>query len=76
MPNGKDMYAQDGLTARQWYAGMALAGLMANPQEADAINRTAIAANTKPETVVAGAAFDIADAMIAHEAEERKADQP
>ena len=50
-----------GLSIRQWYAGQALAGIYQRE-----IGRT-----TRSPKRMAQKAFDLADAMIAHEAKER-----
>jgi hypothetical protein len=58
-------YAQDGMTMREWFAGQALAGLLACPD----LHRTLDAiSNSDPAPVFrtfAGMAFLAADAMIA-----------
>lgn len=58
--NGHRM-ARPGMTLRQWYAGQALAGIMADSQYA----------GTSAD--FAECAFRFADAMLAHEAAEREA---
>lgn len=50
---------QTGMTLRQWYAGMALQGLLADP-------------NGPGKAVIVKEAFEIADAMISREEWERQ----
>ena len=57
---------QDGMTLRQWYAGQALAGLLANPSDVP------MAGEANPQRWIAEVVFLYADAMIAHEAAERE----
>lgn len=60
-----------GLTVRQWYAGQALAGLMANPG-GPIQNRPDTGwglINCTPDTV-ADFAYGLADALLAHEQQE------
>jgi len=47
-----------GLTKRQWYAGMAMQGLLSNP-------------NAKPKLEIPSASFTVADALIKHEQEDQ-----
>lgn len=55
-----EIHAQPGMTLRQWYAGQALAGIMANPH---------IDPQIVGQTIAAYWAFQHADAMIKFEAE-------
>lgn len=50
---------QDGMTLRDWFAGMALQGLMANPAFATAFPEARSAGITPPRL-----AFEMADAML------------
>lgn len=59
-PSG-DLDFSTGMTLRQWYAGMALQGLMRHP---DSVGES--------EAVIARWAFLAADAMIAYEADEQE----
>lgn len=64
-------YATFGLTKREWFAGMALQGMCANP---DISRRTAIAKMT-PEDVrisFAESAFKCADFMLSNSKERQK----
>ena len=58
---GKTFRASDGATLRQIYAGLAIAGLLADP--------TVLVEDGKN---IAALAFVVADAMLAHEAKERE----
>jgi len=57
---------QAGMSLRQWYAGQALAGLLANPSDLP------LAGEPNPQQWLADASFTYADAMIAHEVAERE----
>lgn len=54
-------YPEAGMTLRQWYAGQALAGIMANPESPTDENGK----EAEDEASVAKVAFAFADAMIA-----------
>lgn len=56
----------DGMTLRQWYAGMAMQGMIASDSGSDYENKEAWAyKDNLPGT--ARRAFEVADAMLAHE---------
>ena len=62
------------MTLRQWYAGQALAGMLANKGYTNrAVDSVTESDDPKESvcTVMSGWAFAIADAMIAHEQKER-----
>ena len=59
LPEFADMEGRRGMTLRQWYAGMALQGVLSDPQSADLSGEA-----------VAECCFMNADAMIAHEQQE------
>ena len=72
-----DYYAPTGLTIRQWYAGLALQGLLASlstefacGQLGDEMQYQGIADSRRPEWVIVKAAYGYADAML----DEPKAD--
>lgn len=52
----------EGLTIRQWYAGMALQGLQNNPP---LINGKKLPSEERSEALLAQCAYAVADAMIA-----------
>lgn len=52
-----------GLTVRDWFAGMALQGVLASPMD---LIRFAKENHTTPIKAAVAAAWDAADAMIAH----------
>lgn len=56
---GKEVVGSDGLTVREWYAGLAMSGLMANSDLAD-LMKSGWAPSKGAEIC-----FAVADAMIA-----------
>ena len=63
-----------GMTLRQWYAGQALAGMLASKEYAKRAAGSVVESGDPKEsvcTVMSGWAFAYADAMIAHEQKER-----
>lgn len=56
------LHANPGMTLRDWFAGQALAGIAANPEEAKGSRGLSLSQATK---VTAQAAYLLADAMIA-----------
>lgn len=66
-PDGRlDPDCYSGLTIRQWYAGMALQGMLTSGLEG-AIESLVVLGGGSPARGAALAAFGFADAMIAHE---------
>lgn len=59
-----------GLTKREWFAGMALMGLLANPDQRG-IATVCEVKQIPPQEAISARCFDLADAMIAEG--ERKA---
>lgn len=55
--------AFEGLTKREWFAGMVIGGLLNRPGEA--FGNLAKQHNMTPEAVLASAAVDCADALLA-----------
>lgn len=65
---------QPGMSMRQWYAGQAMAGLIAQPDGRVCRGEPDEAERQRKEWAINDAAycFRMADAMIAHEAKERE----
>lgn len=61
--------ALKGMTLRQWYAGMALQGMLSNPFTSNYLKEFYNDSGKEGEFMVHNA-FKAADAMIAHEAKE------
>ena len=57
--NGKEVVGGNGMTMREWYAGQALMGLMANSDLADMMSKTGVATYKMAEIC-----FMMADGMI------------
>lgn len=70
--NSNFVWEQDGMTLRQWYAGMALQGLCSSNKLLEKFLGTAGELGTTFLVVLASSAFEAADAMLAHEAKERE----
>jgi len=66
-------YHMTGMTLRQWYAGMALQGILASPVWMRNIEITKGITAEKVKELVAALAHGQADAMLAHEAKELEA---
>ena len=64
-----DQMGFGGMTLRQWYAGMAMQGILAHP---NALGKCAQKLGESVYESLAPMAFECADAMIAHEEKERK----
>ena len=62
-PRTSDLYAYSGMTLRDWFAGQALAGMMAN----ESTPFSADVAEVDPHDI-AEAAYHLADAMLAERA--------
>lgn len=60
-PGAVDTAAPPGMSLRDWFAGQALAGLTANPEEAKGMSDRSLADTTR---IAATAAYLLADAMI------------
>ena len=56
-PNNELMYASQGMTLRDYFAGIALQGLLASYADAT---------NVPSDKVLSGYAYNLADAMMAH----------
>jgi hypothetical protein len=58
-------YAEAGMTLRDWFAGQALAGVMASPDGSVFRYVIETAKTTSPAPAVAALAYELADAMLA-----------
>lgn len=61
----QDTHPEWGMTLRDWFAGQALAGLTANPEEAKGTRNLSLAKTTE---TAAKAAYLLADAMLVERA--------
>lgn len=69
--NGKEVVGSEGLTVREWYAGMALQGLLVNG--CHALAPEGHSQSCLQPRVFAQVAFEMADAMLAEAAKTKQA---
>ena len=62
---GKDYYEQDGMSRRDWLAGLAMQGFVSDPQNLIGIRDTAEQAGIEAPAMMALTSYRLADAMIA-----------
>ena len=62
--------ASQGMTLRDWFAGQALIGIIANQALLDVISKVSIVERVCPSVLQSRAAYETADAMLAHRSQE------
>lgn len=62
---GESLWQFTGMTLRQWYAGMAMQGLVSSKEAMALIGQEAMFLGQPPLSTMASKAFEAADAMIA-----------
>ena len=62
---GKDYYEQNGMSRRDWLAGVAMQGFVSHPENLVAIRLSAEQAGITAPAMMARTAYGMADAMIA-----------
>ena len=60
-----DIGEYEGITRRDWLAGMAMQGVLSNASYVDGLNKTCEVGTIKMSELLADVAYDYADAMIA-----------
>ena len=65
LSNGGTYTIDGGITRRDWLAGLAMQGMLSNPNYMQGLGNTVNLSSTGMGELIASVAFDYADAMIA-----------